>query len=89
MFQDYVQIEEEITEDTNKGSLLGYTMQLHPVEDSDEVAVFQTEEADVDEADILGRHFAGLSFENAGAPKLSGSVIGQKRELSDDADESD
>jgi len=88
LFQDYVQIEEEITEDTNKGPLLGYTMQLHPVEDSYEVAVFQTEEEDMDEADTLGRHFAGLSFENAGAAKLSGSVIGQKRELSD-ADESD
>ena len=88
LFQDYVQIEDEITEDTNKGPLLGYTMQLHPVEDSYGVAVFQTEEEDVYDADTLGRHFAGLSFEHAGAEKLSGSVIGQKRVLSD-ADESD
>jgi dsDNA-specific endonuclease/ATPase MutS2 len=87
LFHDYVQIEDEIVEDTNHGPLLGYTMQLHPVEDSHEVAVFQTAE-DTDEADTLGQHFAGLSFENADAPKMSGSVIGQKRGLSD-ADESD
>ena len=66
LFQHYVQIEEEITEDTNKGPLLPYTMQLHPVEDSYEVAVFQTEEEEMDEADTLDQHFAGLSFEHAG-----------------------
>jgi len=88
LFQHYVQTEDEITEDTNKGPLLAYTMQLHPVEDSHEVAVFQTVVEDVDEADTLGRHFAGLSFEHAGGDKLSGSAIGQKEGLSD-VDESD